>query len=372
MADDVFGPIVSGCRGDFDFTLLFEQSILSSVPSSILILLVPLRLFHLRRSIVKTFPNPIQTAKSVSFSPCSHPSAWALDLTKTSKVTGVAFIALQLALLVLWTTNGVVRTEASVPSATLAFVAAIAVFALSYVEHSRSVAPSTLLNVYLLFSLVFDLVQARTLYLRHDDTPIAAVFSAMIGIKAALLFLESLGKRSYLKKPYRELPPESISGIFNQSFFWWLNSLFIGGFRRLLSFDDLFTIDGELTSEGLGNNIQQAWDLRCILLPQMTKEREQDTKRQNLVKPETRYCLPLAVARSLKWPLLFVVFPRLCLIGFNYSQPFLITRALNFISQGYDPLSNNEGLGLIAATAFIYFGITVSCVHLSRNNSNIL
>ena len=66
-ADDVFGPIVnSSCRQGFDFTLLFEQSILSIGPSVLLLLLVPVRLFSLYRSSVKTVPDSIQGAKTVS------------------------------------------------------------------------------------------------------------------------------------------------------------------------------------------------------------------------------------------------------------------------------------------------------------------
>ena len=84
---------------------------------------------------------------------------------------------------------------------------------LSRVERSRSVRPSFILNVYLISSLVFDIARARTLYLLQDDTPVGSTFSAAIGIKLALLFLESQGKVSYLRDPYRRLPPETVSGV---------------------------------------------------------------------------------------------------------------------------------------------------------------
>lgn len=38
-----FGPTVSHCRGDFDFTLLFEESLLAIAPSVLLLLALPLR-----------------------------------------------------------------------------------------------------------------------------------------------------------------------------------------------------------------------------------------------------------------------------------------------------------------------------------------
>lgn len=48
--DNTFGPVVSGgCRGGFDFTLLFEEGILS-IPLSILLLLCfPIHLAQLLR-----------------------------------------------------------------------------------------------------------------------------------------------------------------------------------------------------------------------------------------------------------------------------------------------------------------------------------
>lgn len=53
------------------------------------------------------------------------------------------------------------------------------------------------------------------------------------------------------------------------------------------------------------------------------------------------------------------VIPRLCLIGFNFAQPFLITAALNLVTEPVNPSTRNEGYGLIGATALIYLGIAV-------------
>jgi ATP-binding cassette, subfamily C (CFTR/MRP), member 1 len=140
------------------------------------------------------------------------------------------------------------------------------VIVLSHFEHVRSVRPSFLLNVYLFFSLILDLGQARTLYLLEDDTPKASVFSATMGIKLALLFLEAQEKASYLRKPYSTLPPESTSGIWSQSTFWWLNSLIYQGFQKLLSMKELYDLDIDLASEKLKEDMQKAWDTRCMLV----------------------------------------------------------------------------------------------------------
>lgn len=57
-ADEAFGPVVNeACREHFDFTLMFEQTILSIGPSSILLLLVPLGLYSLYCSDIKILPR---------------------------------------------------------------------------------------------------------------------------------------------------------------------------------------------------------------------------------------------------------------------------------------------------------------------------
>ena len=65
-ADDVFGPVISGCRQNFDFTLLFEQSILSLLPATLLLLVAPLRLLQLYKASVKTRSASVGQIKLVS------------------------------------------------------------------------------------------------------------------------------------------------------------------------------------------------------------------------------------------------------------------------------------------------------------------
>lgn len=67
-ADDSFGPVVA-CPATFDFTLLFEQSILSIGPSAIFLLLVPWRIWSLYPENVKTLANNAHWRKLVSCPP---------------------------------------------------------------------------------------------------------------------------------------------------------------------------------------------------------------------------------------------------------------------------------------------------------------
>jgi len=57
--DAAFGPVIaSSCRSGFDFTLMFEQSILSIGPAALLLLAIPWRAYSLYHSNIKTVSAP--------------------------------------------------------------------------------------------------------------------------------------------------------------------------------------------------------------------------------------------------------------------------------------------------------------------------
>ena len=63
--DGAFGPIIHGCRQDFDFTFAFEQYFFSIAPSAVLLLAAPLRIAFLRKSPAKVEGQGLRTAKVV-------------------------------------------------------------------------------------------------------------------------------------------------------------------------------------------------------------------------------------------------------------------------------------------------------------------
>ncbi|GMF81654.1 unnamed protein product [Aspergillus oryzae] len=166
-------------------------------------------------------------------------------------------LVLQLSLLVLWSVSP--RTSTSIPAATLGLANAIIIIGLSYVEDRKSTRPSSLLTVYLLLSILFDATQARTLWLTHR-IPTAAVQSASTGTKLAMLLLEMREKTFYLQAPYRDYPPEATSGIVNLSFVWWINRLFMTGYRKLMGNRDLYDLEPGLASGLAGERLKREWE----------------------------------------------------------------------------------------------------------------
>ena len=159
----------------------------------------------------------------------------------------------------LWTRPSTVGTRASIPAAVLVFVGSLALPILSYTEHIYSPHPSTILNLYLFFSTLFDVARSRTLWLQHYNGTVASLLVATTVFKGLLVVIESWEKRSALRSEWKSLPPESTSGVFSKFFFWWQISLFRLGFSKSLSGDDLFKLDRHLSSTYLQNKIESAW-----------------------------------------------------------------------------------------------------------------
>ncbi|KAI9845011.1 MAG: hypothetical protein M1837_005155 [Sclerophora amabilis] len=155
-----------------------------------------------------------------------------------------------------------------------------------------------------------------------------------------MAILESTEKRSILVPPYKEYPKEATSGTLSRSVFFWLSSLFVNGYKHVLSLGDLFPLDKKLYSERLQNDMQLAWD------------KVPDQRRAN--------ALMYTWLRVHIWQIMAAVIPRLCLIGFTFAQPFLVTRAIELAGSPSTQPNNNVGYGLIGAYILVYVGIAVS------------
>ncbi|THC99810.1 hypothetical protein EYZ11_000740 [Aspergillus tanneri] len=248
-------------------------------------------------------------------------------------------IVFQLTLLPLWSLRTSLQTSASIPAAVFSLVAALMLALLSHYEHQRSVRPSTLISIYLFFSVLFDAVQARSLWLRNSNTPIAAAFTGALAIKLIITVLEGREKRASLQVQGLKLSPETTSSIYNRTVFWWLNRLFLAGYKCTLRLKDLYPLEPDMSAAKLGAAIENVW----------------------LKTKQTRpYALLMTTAVTLKWPLLSPVPPRIALIGFKYCQPLLLASVVNYVQLPDTDRDRNIGYGLIGATAIVYIGIAVS------------
>ncbi|KAF3491610.1 Cyclic peptide transporter [Arthroderma uncinatum] len=317
--ENVFGPFIQpSCFNGFDFTLLFEENILTIVPSAIACLLLLFRVRKLQHVPVKVRPSWLSVVKLVAIS---------------------LYLVLQLVLLILWAADGASRTVATVPATIVTIITFIFILYVSHLEHKRSLRPSTIINLYLGFSLLVDIARCRTIWLVIERLPIAVLFSVGCGIKVVILGLEATEKRSLLKDPYKDSAAEAIGGIYNRSVFWWVNNVLRKGFKNLLPISSLNVLDDDL----LG-----AAD------PQVLIERWKNTDKS------ASHALLSSFLLHYKWHIAAGVIPRLACIGFSFAQPFLVQRVLEFIGESDSSISRYQGYGLIAAYAIVYVGHAIS------------
>ncbi|TKA67675.1 hypothetical protein B0A49_10530 [Cryomyces minteri] len=226
--DYEFGPIVEGCRGDFDLTLLFEETILSIAPSLVVLLIALARIMYLRRKSLLLLGRKFQLYKLAAIT-----------------VYGV----LQTTLLALRISKTMLKSWSSVTAAGLSVMEAAVFCALSYLEHSKSVRPSTVLLVYLFFSTLFDVVRSRTLWLVIPSSSVTVLFTISTSIKAVMMVLEAGEKAQYLPHSTRNRCPEETSSILNRSIFYWLNKILWLGARHVLLPDDIHELEPGLMSD---------------------------------------------------------------------------------------------------------------------------
>ncbi|KAI1148901.1 P-loop containing nucleoside triphosphate hydrolase protein [Nemania diffusa] len=319
--DNSFGPGVSGCRDNFDFTVKFELLFFSVVPAALFIILAAWRIALLIRK-----PSIVHAPK-----------------LRFLKLVGIGILAaLELVLLVLASIRPLEITSLTIASATLEFAAALCMVPLSIFDHSRVARPSVLLSIYLFPTVLFDAAQTRTYWLAARTQPelaYAAVFTASMSIKAVILLLEAQPKTKWLetKEPRS---PEETSSIYSLGVFFWLNRVFLTGYRQMMDLKDLYPLDRGMAGATLFNRFQ-----KYAVYSKMKGD---------------KYALTKALTRTLQVPILLVVIPRLLLTAFRFSQPFMINKILDLLSQPITHASVNAGYGLIGATALIYAGIAVS------------
>ena len=107
------------------------------------------------------------------------------------QINCIFFFALQIGLLARRSRPAAFRTRLSVATEVMAIVDAIAITILSTLDHNRSVRPSTILQIYLMLSMLFDIVRTRTIWLISSDHALAS--------KAVMLLLELTEKRHALE-----------------------------------------------------------------------------------------------------------------------------------------------------------------------------
>ncbi|RDW57444.1 hypothetical protein BP6252_13782 [Coleophoma cylindrospora] len=318
VGDNSFGPFFQlPGKETFDFTLLFEETILSIGPSALLLLAIPPRLVHLWKTPRKVIGSYLLT----------------------TKIALLAIFSILQVVNVVQVSQSSLQTHASLAAALLALIATLGLCLLSYVEHGKNIRPSSIINAYLLLTLPFDAAQLRTRWLRSDNNVGNGVASLILAVKLLVLISEATEKTRILFTSYADHSPEATSGLYSRGVFWWLNPLFRLGFKNVVTDDDLFAADGDLLSKSLEIRFKRHW--------------------ANRKKYPEKHTLVWVMLRMMLGPLTASVLPRLALTFFRFMQPLLINSITKLVGDADSESATNRGWGLTAAFGLVYVGLAV-------------
>ncbi|KAK9424900.1 putative ABC multidrug transporter [Seiridium unicorne] len=325
VGDASIGPAVIGCRGDFDFTITFEETVLSILPSAFFVLLAAWRLW----TLVKL--QPVVQGHAFQYFKL-HVKALLLALIAL-ECANLGLVAQQL--------QRDTVSNRVIAASSLTLIVALQLLLLSYFEHTQSLRPSVLMSLYLVPTVLFDIARTRTWWLAFGGHSYTVIFTVKTVLKTAIAAAEAAQKRRWLKdaQSRRSISPEETSGIFSLAFLYWLNPLIYMGSRKVLDSDDLYPLDKHLSSERPLPGFRK-----------LQKPLKDDPGSLNLL-----FRLVRAAGSSLLAP----IPPRLLLIGFSFCQPFFIQRLTGFLQE--DGTSDKStGVGLIGASILIYSGLSLS------------
>ncbi|KAJ4291830.1 hypothetical protein N0V90_009726 [Kalmusia sp. IMI 367209] len=302
--DEAFGPGLKGTNSQFDFTFLFERSILNILPSALFLTYATARTWWLWGEQKK--------------------ARWSRLVSLY-----IFLLAAQLAVLAFTasTSSSSTSSRSAIAAQSLIIAVIIGLSGLSLLEHVRSPRSSDAINAYLFFSTIFDAVQLRTLWLRPLSMSIAIAASVCLALKLILLVAEAQNKIAWLMEDYRNLAPETLSGVYTRRVFWWLNGLMGRGYRATFRPVDLMAIKEEFASKDLLGTLDTA---------------------------------SLNYSDAFKWDVGYLVIPRSVMLALSYTQPFLFETIISHLDVPPENRSPNNGYGLIAATGLLYLSLAIS------------
>lgn len=233
----MFGPQLAG---HFDFTLLFEQIMLTIVPGGLIALSLPYYLKTVTRATRQVGSGVLLWVKLAA---------------------GLALIATQTANLVLWHNADLFQTGIALAATIMSLLSSVCTLSILYIAHAYSLQPSAFLSLFLSITMLFDATVARSYFLREGFRAVGALQVSVVVLKFVLILLEEVPKRTLFldERQRRDTARETVSGLWNRYLFFWLNSLMIRGFRGNLTLDDLPQIDEAFDSSRLFEQFSPIW-----------------------------------------------------------------------------------------------------------------
>lgn len=265
----------------------------------------------------------------------------------------------QVILLVLRSQKTEVQTSASLAADVLPIVGTAGAAWLSYIDHQRSLRPSTLLTLYLSALVILDIPRVRTLWLMGGANGEAAAMAVTLILTAVALLLESTEKRSSVAEGEKRFrAPEEYSGFWTRTVFAWLVATFRAGYSKVLVQDDLPILDTRLQSSVLREKLVRTCAKCKHLCHSMQLVTTRLTNQPYVDDHRARYSLLKACFHANLFSFLSAIPPRLCRTVFYFTQPLLINTTVSYVGDASADIV--FGRALIGAWALVFLGIAVT------------
>ncbi|KAJ6594611.1 P-loop containing nucleoside triphosphate hydrolase protein [Mycena capillaripes] len=313
--DSSFGP-GSACR-ELDFTIFFEQSILSFAPDVLFFVFAALRVgFLILQTSVWPWP-PSKIGDALLLFKCL-----AAFFTVCGSVANLIYSHRQ----------PIFSASLRLAAPSFQIICAVLLIFLIIVEHSRSIAPSTLIISYSFLKAIFTAAIMRTSIIIGESRVTTVLLALVAGSYLLLSCLELIGKHHIWRGMVS--PRVSTSSFISRSFYLWLLPLLWSGRNKMLTIADCGSIPCELRAR---SSIEPLLD---VLLGM-------------------RYARLNLVRASLKaFPFLFIspILPRILLLVASFAQPLLVLRMITFVSSPEQSSARGWAIvgGFVCTYALIY------------------
>ena len=144
----------------------------------------------------------------------------------------------------------------------ISLLAAPGLSLLLFLEQQRSQKPSDLATLYLLASILCDVVVLTVSSGAAERMEISRPVLIRCCMDAAILLFECCGKRSAFSAVNKHQSPEELSGVLSRALFTWINPILLRGYRNILIDQDLPPLSEDMKPEITRKKILQIWSQR--------------------------------------------------------------------------------------------------------------
>ncbi|KAF9099270.1 hypothetical protein BGX27_000627 [Mortierella sp. AM989] len=332
-----------------DFTLCFQDSILTLISNVILLVILTPRIH-----------------KVVGKGRLVGVQASALFYFKMLLV--MASVAIQAAILVKIVSNSNYQSSALM-STILYLLGLVGAGTLHWFEYFNIANPSAVLLVYWLFTALISIFPTRSwIQIAQDgiSSPLP-LLKLLFTIVSFLIFAienipkpnrSSLARHNAIAITQSNPSPETQSNYFARVSFFWLVPLLRQGKKKALKMEDLYSLHPKLLSYPLYLTTKAKIDAdEAIALQKIKNEEEKGVSKDSSKTLKGHINLLGTLLHTVGYSFLAAVFPRLLYICTYYLRPILFSKLIDFIStysessiiQGVKPQAPWIGFGLLIA-----------------------